>query len=244
MRNILTIASREYRAYFSGFIAYLFAFLVFAIIGAITALSLISSLQSFGQQPPPTVSVVTGPWMFLLVFACPAFTMRLLSDEIRQGTLELFMTLPVRDWEIVVGKWLGSFLAVGTIFVATLIFPMALHLMISPGLEQGPLISGYLGLFLVAGTFLAIGTAVSSFSGNQVITFITTLIILVVFWWIFGIFSGSGNNPLLNFLDLGGQFYNVLYQGAIHLSGVVYFISLIVFFLTLGTVSLEARRWR
>ncbi len=244
MRNIFTVASREYKAYFGGFIAYLFAFSVFGVVGFVTVISLIISLNSFGQQPPPDVTVVTGPIMFLLVFACPAFTMRLLSDEIRQGTIEILMTAPVRDWEVVVGKWLGSFLAVATVFATTLIFPIALNLLVSPGIEQGPLITGYLGLLLTAGAFLAIGIAVSSFSGNQVISYLVTFGVLVVFWWIFGMVSQAGSSAIFRFLDLSSQFYDNLYRGVIDLSGVVYFLSLIVVFLALGSVSVEARRWR
>jgi ABC-2 type transport system permease protein len=184
--------------------------------------------------------------MFLLVFACPAFTMRLLSEEQRLGTIELLLTAPVRDAELVVGKWLGSFLFVITNVAITFIYPIALHLMITPGIDQGPLVSGYLGVFLVVGAFLGIGVAISSFFSNQVASYIVTFGLIVIFWWIFGIFSQSGGaqSAIFRFLDMGSQFYETLFAGSISLSGVVYFLSLIAGFLTLGAVSVETRRWR
>jgi ABC-2 type transport system permease protein len=96
----------------------------------------------FGQIPPPDVQVVIGPAAFLLVFACPAFTMRLLSEEQRLGTIELLLTAPVRDAELVIGKWLGSFMLVFTILAVTLIYPAGLNLMINHGIDQGLMIIG------------------------------------------------------------------------------------------------------
>jgi ABC-2 type transport system permease protein len=106
--------------------------------------------------------VVTGPLIFLLIFACPAFTMRLISEETRLGTMELLLTSPVRDYELVLGKWLGSFLFVLTLIALSWIYPILLNIIIDPGIDQGPLVSGYLGLVLAAGAFLAIGIAISS----------------------------------------------------------------------------------
>jgi len=246
MRNIWTITVREYKAYFSSFTAYVFTFFMLLITGVVFYNSMVYSLNYLGQVPPPDVQVIIGPVMFLLVFACPALTMRLLSEEQRLGTIELLLTAPVRDWELVVGKWLGSFLFVMTNIAITWVYPIALHLMVKPGIDQGLLVSGYLGLMLVTGAFLGIGVAISSFFSNQVASFIVTFGIIVVFWWIFGIFSQAGGpqSSLFQFLDLGSQFYETLFQGAIDLSGLVYFLSIIAGFLTLGTVSIETRRWQ
>jgi ABC-2 type transport system permease protein len=245
MRNIWTIAKREYKAYFSSLTAYLFAFIMLLVVGVLTTLSIVTSLNYFGQVPPPDVQVVIGPVAFLLVFACPAFSMRLLSEEQRLGTMELLLTAPVRDVEVVIGKWLGSFLLVLTLVGITLIYPLALNIMTSPGIDQGLMISGYLGLILITAVFLSIGVAVSSFFSNQIATFIVTLGIVVLLWWIFGIFGqAGGGNPVMSFLDLSSHFYNDMMQGAISLGGVVYALCLTAGFLTLGTVSVEARRWR
>jgi ABC-2 type transport system permease protein len=161
MRNIWTIAKREYKAFFSSFTAYLFAFVTLLVVGIVVTSSVLYTIDSFGQAEPPSVQVVVGPVMFLLVFACPAFSMRLLSEEQRLGTMELLLTAPVRDIELVIGKWLGSFLFVITLIAVTWIYPITLNIIISPGIDQGLLLAGYLGLVLVAGVFLALGVAVS-----------------------------------------------------------------------------------
>jgi ABC-2 type transport system permease protein len=245
MRNIWTIAKREYKAYFSSLTAYLFAFIMLLVVGVFTTLSIITSLNYFGQVPPPDVQVVIYPVAFLLVFACPAFTMRLLSEEQRLGTIELLLTAPVRDVEVVIGKWLGSFLLVLTLIAITLIYPVALNLMTSPGIDQGLMISGYLGLLLISAVFLSIGVAVSSLFSNQIATFIVSLGVVILIWWIFGVFGQvGGGNPVMSFLDLSSHFYNDLTQGVISLRGVVYALCLTAGFLTLGTVSVETRRWR
>ena len=245
MRNIWTIAKREYKAYFSSFTAYLFAFVIFLVVGIFTTGSIVYGLNYYGQVPPPDVQVVAGPMAFLLVLACPAFTMRLLSEEQRLGTIELLLTAPVRDGELVLGKWLGSFLMVLSLIAVTLIYPIALNFMTSPGIDQGLMISSYVGLILISAVFLSIGVAVSSLFSNQVASYIVTTAIIVVFWWIFSILAQVGNgNPLLSFLDLSSHFYNDMMQGVLSLRGVVYALSLTAGFLMLGSVSVETRRWR
>lgn len=245
MRNIWTIAQKEYKAYFSSFTAYLFAFVMLLVIGVLASESIVYSLSTFGQAPPPDVQVVVGPVMFLLVFACPAFTMRLLSEEQRLGTIELLLTAPVRDAELVIGKWLGSFLMVFTLIAVTLVYPAALNLLTSPGIDQGLMITGYLGLLLVSAVFLSIGVAVSSLFSNQVASYIITFFLVVIFWWIFAIIAQVGEgNTVLRFLDLSSHFYDDMMQGVISLRSVVYFLSLTAGFLMLGTMSIETRRWR
>ena len=246
MGNIWIIARREYKAFFSSFTAYLVAFIILLTVGGVIFASLYYSLNTFGQVPPPTVQSIIGPMMFVLVFACPAFSMRLISEEQRLGTLELLLTAPLRDWELVVGKWLGSFLFVATIVATTLIFPIFLNLVISPGIDQGPMITGYLGILLVSAAFLGLGVAISSLFSNQVAAYITTIAIIVFFWWIIGMFSqvlGAGST-LLQYLDLSGHFYDELFNGLINLSSVVYYASFTAFSLFLGSMIVETRRWR
>ena len=247
MRNIWTIASREYRNYFSGITAYLFAFVLLLVIGGVFYASIVAVLQSSGYYSVPGVEMITGPMMFVLVFACPALTMRLISEEQRQGTIELLLTAPVRDVELVVGKWLGAFLLVFTLVAVTLLFPVTLNAITEPGIDQGPLIAGYLGVLLVSSAFLAIGVAVSSLFHNQVASFLVTFFVIVIFWWIFGMFAqvnNTGGNSVVSYLNLSSHFYENLYLGVIDLSSVVFMLSLTALSLLLGTVSVETRRWR
>jgi ABC-2 type transport system permease protein len=247
MFNIWTIARREYKAYFASPVAYIVAFLILAVVGGLFTASVFFTMQAMGQVPPPGVQVITGTLMFVLVFASPALTMRLLSEEQRLGTMELLLTAPVRDWELVVGKWLGAFLFVLTVIALTIFYPLVLNALVDPGIDQGLLISGYLGVILVSGAFLAIGVAISSLFTNQVASFLATFGLLIFFWWIFAILgqvSGPGTGEVMRYLDISGNFYDNLIQGLVELSDVVYILSLTALALFLGSVSVEMRRWR
>lgn len=247
MFNIWTIARREYKAYFGSPVAYIVAFLILAVVGGLFTASIFFTMQAMGQVPPPGVQVVTGTLMFVLVFASPALTMRLLSEEQRLGTMELLLTAPVRDFELVVGKWLGAFLFVLTIIALTIFYPLVLNAMVDPGIDQGLLISGYLGVILISGAFLAIGVAVSSLFTNQVASFLGTFGVLIFFWWIFAILAQVGGETtaeVMRYLDFSGKFYDNLIQGLVELSDVVYILCVTALALLLGSVSVEMRRWR
>jgi ABC-2 type transport system permease protein len=172
--------------------------------------------------------------------------MRLLADEQRLGTMELLLTAPVRDWELVVGKWLGGFLFMVTLLALTWIYPIILNQMVDPGIDQGPLLTGYLGLILIVAALVAIGVAVSSLFSNQIAVFVATLAVFLVLWLI-NVPSQAGGgtgSELLRYLDLGEHYYNTFYRGVIELADIVYFVSLTALALFLGTVSVETRRWR
>lgn len=247
MRNLWTIASREYRHYFATPIAYVVALLILATVGILFVLILWSTnQQAMYGATPPEVGAIVSPMAFLFLFAAPALTMRLLADEQRTGTMELLLTAPVRDWELVVGKWLGSFLFLLTIIGVTLIFPLVLNRMVTPGIDQGILITSYLGIILVAASFLAIGTAFSSFFSNQVGAFIATLVALVFFWWIVGwpaqVMPIGGE--IFRYLELSSRFYNNFLGGVLNLSDIIYYLSITALGLFLGTIAVEMRRWQ
>jgi ABC-2 type transport system permease protein len=243
MRNVWTIASREYKLYFSSPAAYMVAFMILLILGIIFYANIAGSMI---QQFPPSIQGVLGPLTTILLFVTPAITMRLLAEEQRLGTMELLLTAPVRDWELVVGKWLGGFLFLLTILAVTWLYPIVMNQMVDPGIDQGPLITGYLGMVLICAALVAIGVAVSSLFSNQIAVFFATLGIYLVLWLI-GVPTqamGAGGGELLSYLDITEHFYNTFYQGIIDLSDVIYFLSLTALALFLGTVSVETRRWR
>lgn len=245
MRNIWTIASREYKLYFSTPAAYLIAFMILLVEGILFYLNVQVAAQ---QQFVPGVEVVLGPLGTLLMLATPAITTRLLSDEQRMGTIELLLTAPVRDWELVVGKWLGAFLFLLTIIAITLVYPILLNQFVDPGIDQGPLLSGYLGISLLTAAMVAIGVAVSSWFSNQIATFATTLGILVLLWWIVGpiaqvLGAVSSASQLFQYLDLSQHFYENLIRGIIDLRDITFYVSLTALGLFVGTMSVETRRW-
>jgi ABC-2 type transport system permease protein len=260
MRNIWTIAKREYDHYFISPIAYVVAFMILLTVGIIFAINLYyyiqNAFQSFGSTPD--ISPVTGSFGFLLVLSLPALTMRLLADEARMGTLELLLTAPIRDFELVAGKWLGALLFILSILAVTLIYPIILNgivfgsftvlpPLVSPGIDRQLMLSSYLGVILVAAAFLALGVGISAMFINQVAAFFVTLSTFVFLWWLIGfpaqVLPGDAGQ-IFRYLDMKTHFYNSLNVGIIKLSDLVYFFSLIALGLFTGTTAVEIRRWR
>jgi ABC-2 type transport system permease protein len=249
MRNIWIIAKREYDHYFISPIAYVVAFMILLTVGIIFAINILyfmqNAFQSFGQVPE--MSPITGAFGFLLVLSIPAITMRLLADEARMGTLELLLTAPVRDFELVAGKWLGGFLFILTILAVTLIYPLILHfVLVSPGIDQQLVISSYLGVILVAASFLALGVGISAVFTNQVAAFFVTLSVFVFLWWLIGfpaqLLQGTAGE-VFQYLSMQTHFYDAFNRGSVYLTDIIYFLSLIALGLFIGTTAIETRRW-
>jgi len=181
----------------------------------------------------------------LFLFVMPAITMRSIAEETRMGTLELLLTAPVKDWELVVGKWLGAFLFILSLLAVTLIFPIVLYFLVTPGIDLFILLTGYLGLVLMVASLLAIGVFISSLFNNQLVVFLVNLAIVLVFWLVRPASNTTGGllDQVLNYLNLVDH-YLTFYRGTINLSDIVYYLSLTSLALLLGTVSVEIRRWR
>jgi ABC-2 type transport system permease protein len=249
MRNVWTIAKREYKLYFISPVAYIVALLLLLITGIFFVLVVyISGQQAFtqGSSTPPGTDSFINIIAYLFLLALPALTMRLMADEHRNGTLELLLTYPLQDWELVVGKWLGAFLFILSIIAVTLIFPLVLNRLVSPGIDQGLMLANYVGIILVAAAFLSIGTAISSFFNNQFAAFFATLAVLFLLWWVIGWPAAvtPGGGGVFNYLSLSTHFYDSMLQGKMALSDVIYYLSWTVFGLVVGTVAVEIRRWK
>jgi ABC-2 type transport system permease protein len=249
MRNIWTIARREYRHYFISPIAYIVALLILLVMGIYFLLVLYqSSLMAFyGGATPPDTSDLLGLMPFMLLFAGPALTMRLLADEHRTGTLELLLTAPIRDAELIIGKWLGAFLFVLTIIGVTLIFPIILHFwLVDPGIDQVLMLSNYLGIILVSGVFLSIGTAISAIFKNQFAALFATLVALFFMWYLIGwpAYVMQSGGEIFRFLGLSDHYFNGFATGSVDVSDIIYYVSLIIFNLFVGTTAIEMRRWQ
>jgi ABC-2 type transport system permease protein len=246
MRNVWTIASREYKLYFASPAPYLVTFMILLVIGVLFYLDL-----QFGAQSgtPMGVEIVLSPMAFLLMLATPVITSRLLAEEQRMGTIELLLTAPVRDWELVIGKWLGAFMLMLTIAAISVIYPLILNRLISPGIDQGPVITGYLGIVLLCAAFTALGVAISAFFNSQIAAFATTLGVLVFLWWIVGFLTQLGGgtglaSQLIGYLNINSHFYNNLVRGVIDLQDIAFYLSLTALGLFVGTMAVETRRWR
>ncbi len=251
MRNVWTIARREYSRFFTSPVAYVVAFVIILTLGIMFSLTILVYTQNAfngsagGPAPAPDISGITGTFTFLLVLSIPALTMRLIADENRMGTMELLLTAPVRDWELIVGKWLGGFLFIITIIAVSLIYPLILNVLESPGIDQAQMMVSYLGLILISGVFLALGVGMSALFTNQIAAFFVTLGLFIFLWWLVGFPAQyvTAGADIFSYLDMKAHFYNSMNNGVINLSDIAYYLSLIALGLFVGTSAVEARRW-
>jgi ABC-2 type transport system permease protein len=238
MKNIGTIYWKEFKSYFSSPIAYIFiiSFLVVTSWLFFRTFFLMnqSSMRSFFELLP---------WVFM--FLAPAITMRSWAEEKKLGTLEILMTLPVREWEIVLGKFLAGFAFL--VVTMALTFPLPLTVMLLGNPDMGPIWGGYLGAFLLGGAYLAIGLFASSLTENQIVAFIVAIMVcffLLIAGENFVLFNvPAGLVPVLSYLGLGSHFQSIG-RGVIDSRDVVYYASVIGFFLFLNQLSLESRKWK
>ncbi len=247
MKIIWTIAKREYKLYFSSPVAYVVAFAFLVLLGLLFTNDLSNAiLQSSFQPISLGVDILLGPliWMMLFIMM-PAVTMRSLADEQRMGTLEILLTAPVRDRELVIGKWLGGMFFVLTILLITLIYPFILNLLVNPGIDPGQLLAGYLGLVLFTGGLLAIGVAVSSLFSNPNAALVSNYIVVLLLWFIRPATQAGGGvgSQLIAYMNFIDHYVN-FFRGVVDLRDIAYYLSVIALSLFLGTVLIESRRWR
>ena len=237
MRNILIVLRKEFRGYFDSPIAYVF-------IIAFLSISAWLYFRSFfiAGQIQMRDYLFFLPWIFLVFI--PAVSMRLWAEEKKMGTIEVLMTLPVRDYEVVWGKFLASFCF---LFVTlALSFPIPLTLSLLGKVDMGPIIGGYVGALLLGGAYLAIGLFVSGLAENQIVAFIIAIILSFALFIIgeeIVLFSvPNALVPWFSYLGLGKHFAS-LQRGVIDSRDMVYYLSVIWFFLYLNIRTIENRNW-
>ena len=236
MRTTLAIAERELKSYFVSPIAYVIGAAFLLIAGYLFSVILLNTNEASPRYLISNLSVI---WLFV----APFITMRLLAEEARTGTIELLLTNPVRDIELVLGKFVGALLFVLSLLVLTLYYPALLFAFGSP--DVGPIVSGYLGVILQAAAFLAIGLMVSSFTQNQIVAAFVTFAILLLLWLSESVanFVGRPFNEVVRYLSVTGHFQDFS-RGVIDSSHVIYFLSIVVGALFITYLSLQTRRWR
>jgi len=236
MSPALVISRREIRTYFNSPVAYIVVTVFTIITGYLFFTSLFLEKQAdmrsfFGIMP------------LMFMFMIPAITMRLLADEKGSGTLELLITMPVRDWEVVVGKFLAAMALVATSLALTLFFAITVKLL-GP-LDRGPAIGGYVGLLLMGGAYVAIGVMCSAFTRNSIVAFIAAFAISFALY-LFGRltqFVPEQVRGIVSFLSIDGHFENIG-RGVIDTRDVIYYLSVMGVCLLVATTSLESRKWR
>ncbi len=238
MSNTSTIFQKEFKSYFNSPIAYIFiiTFLLFSGWLFFRTFFLIGQAHL-----RPLFGIL--PWLFLIL--APAVTMRAWAEEKKLGTMEVLMTLPLRDYEAVLGKFLANFVFI--IITLLLTFPLVATTYVLGEPDTGAIVGGYLGACLMGGAYLAIGLFVSSLTKNQIVAFIigivTCFALLIVGEDIVLMSAPSVVVPLFTYLGLGAHFESVS-RGVIDSRDLIYYLSVIGFFLFLNTLALESRKWK
>jgi gliding motility-associated transport system permease protein len=242
--SALAIAAKELRLYFTSFLFYALAAVFLVLAGYFFYTNLGFYVLMGGMDLP------RGLWQYelldiqrLLLVLVPLLTMRLFAEERRLGTLELLWTYPVRDVEIIAGKFLGCLAVVTLLLAATATYP-AIIARFQP-VAAGPLVAGYLGLWLLAAGFVACGLCVSALTDSQLVASAATYGLLLFFWivtWNEAAVNDVTRQLLVPF-SLFDRFYTFA-VGAIDTRNVVYLVLFTVAFLTLTFFALDARRWR
>jgi ABC-2 type transport system permease protein len=238
MKNILTIARRELGAYFNSPIAYVTVSVFLLLSGFLFFQAL------FIQQQAELRELFDGFWTTLLVAVVgPAITMRLLAEERSNDTLELLLTMPVTDWQVVLGKYLAALGLFAFAMAGMLIFAGTVAYL-GP-LDKGPAFSGFLGLFFVAATYMAVGMMTSAFTKNQIVAFILAVLICLMLWLVGKIVQvmPPSLQPIVDWIGTDGHIGNMA-RGVIDTRDVVYFASIITSCLLVTQAALESRRWR
>ncbi|MBA7647523.1 hypothetical protein ES703_55295 [subsurface metagenome] len=235
MRNATAIALKEFKSYLASPTAYIVTgiFLVFTGI-------FFSSSPTTYFETSITGFLQTAGLLLLLLSA--ALTMRLLAEERKLGTIELLLTAPVRDSEVILGKFLGSLCILAIMLVLTLYYPLLLIIFGDP--DIGPIATGYLGLLLLGCSSLAVGIFASSLTSNQIVAAVVTGGILFALW-----FLGMGANYLPQALGEVIGYFSLSYyfpdfmRGIIDTRGIIYYLSITALFIFLAIRSLENSRW-
>lgn len=237
MRNTLAIVLKEGKAYFSTPTAYI----VGAMFLVLTGIFFVSEVTTAFAEA--SVRGLLDWASFFTVFLAPLLTMRLLAEEQKLGTLELLLTAPVRDWEVVMGKYIASFLMLVVTFALTLYYVLLLYWFGEP--DTGPVLSGYLGLLLYGSAALAVGIMASSLSSNQIVAAVVGIAVVLTLTFadrVAELLSGTAAD-VLNGLSMNAHLRDFV-RGVIDTRHVVYYVSVAAIFLFLAVRSLETRRWR
>ena len=238
MKKITLICGKELGTFLTSPMAYIVSAIFIGLSGASFTTYL---AQSSYSDTSIRGFLETGQLLILLFSAL--LTMRLISEERKLGTWELLLTAPVRDYEIVLGKFLSSLLLLAGMLVLTLYFPLLLLLFGDP--DTGPILTSYLGLFLLGSASLAIGIFASSLTPNQIVSAVVAGGLLFGLWFL-GLVGNLIPQPLgeiLSYFSLSQHFPGFV-RGVVDTRDVVYYASLTAVFLFLSVRSIETERWR
>lgn len=252
LRNVWALAKRELGFYFNSPIAYIVIALFLVVSGLMLFVFDVPDLgvdffaaneASLRGLFGPTSPESFGGIPLLFVFLIPAVTMRLIAEEKRTGTIELLVTWPVTDAQIVLGKYLGAVLFVGVMLVATL--PLVFIVGGLGSLDVGVVIGGYVGLFLLGAAYAGLGLMTSSWTSNQIVAYLVGALVCGLFYFVDGMLGlvWDGGRDFVAGLSFKAHFQNVA-RGVVDLRDLVFYASFITVALVITTLSLQARNWK
>jgi len=251
-RNVWALAKRELGFYFNSPIAYIVITLFLIVSGAMLfVFQLPEGGGDFFTVNEATLRGLFGPTSpeafggipLLFVFLVPAVTMRLIAEEKRTGTIELLVTWPVTDAQIVIGKYLGALLFVGIMLLATI--PLALTVGSLGQLDVGVVVGGYLGLFLLGAAYTGVGLMTSTWTKNQIVAYLVGALLCGFFYFVDGMLGllWDGGRDFFAGLSFKAHFQNVA-RGVVDFRDIVFYGSFIAVALVVTTLSLQARNWK
>jgi ABC-2 type transport system permease protein len=259
VRKIWAIFERELKSYFVSPIAYVVIALFIAVSGIFFYLILSSFVQRcfevdmYAQQwrqmsPPMNLHEwVTRPFFgnvaTIALMILPLITMKLYAEEKKTGTIELLQTSPITNIQTIVGKYAASLVLYILMLILTFFYMLFLFAYGSP--EAGQIFSGYLGMFLIGGSYLAIGLLFSTFTDNQIVAAVSTIAVILIFWvigWLSNFVDHSLGKILSEFSLI--EHFEDFEKGVIDSKNIVFYLSFIFMSLFLSYVSIESARWR
>jgi ABC-2 type transport system permease protein len=253
MNNVLAIAHKEIRSYFASPIAYivigLFALLFGGFYVAILDWFVRQGTQmAMGMGPMPMnvnqqmIRPLLENTAVMLLFVLPMITMRTYSEEKRSGTIELLLTSPLTDLQIILGKFVGAMTLYATMLAVTLVYVGVLFFFGTP--EWKPVVTAYLGLLLLGGSFISVGLLISSLTKNQIVAGMLTFAVFMLLWIINWMDTLAGSfEPIVTYLSVTRHFDDFA-KGIIDTKHVIYYVSFITFGLFLTAKSVNSERWR
>jgi ABC-2 type transport system permease protein len=260
MKGILAIYRREMNSYFVSPIAYIVIGFFLVITGYFFSVYLsfymerafMAQMQAQRMGAPPDMDVpgmvirsFTGVIAFVQLFLIPMLTMGIYAEERKRGTMEMLMTSPITELQIVVGKYLASLVLLILMLAPTLIYFIVLSRYSEPAMPWRIVLSSYLGVLMLGAVLLALGSFISSLTENQIIAGVSTFVIFLLLWVIdIGVRSAStATGEIFKYLSIL-QHYESFSQGVIDTSSIIFYISFTLFGLFLTLRSLDSMRWR
>lgn len=237
MNTILALMRKELKSYFNSPIAFIII-AVFIILS--TWIFFYYGDYAFFDRGTSDIRGLFQYSSLILLFFAPALSMRLIAEEKYNGTLELLVTMPIEDYEIIIGKYLSTLIIYAIMLIGLIVTPITVMMIGEP--EIGVILTSYLGLFLLGASYFAVGIAASAFTKNQIVAFIVTFLLLGILYLIGGAVNSGPLAAIIDTISIHGHFEN-FFKGIIDIRDIIYFLSIITLSLYVASTALTSRKF-